>query len=180
MGVWSWLSGLFAPSGPAVMYRPGWTPGSRVRLYWAVTQLDVYLETDSPEAEEAVTYWNGVIGRRFFAPPMLAPTHTLAAFADEKVRAGMEGQILVRVDPTVSDHGDTRHEYDRRTGRAISAVVTLPGTSHRPFDVARHEFGHCLTLDHARDGTLMGPRLPPIGTPVPLDEAQARLVRSWR
>lgn len=180
MGVWSWLSGLFAPSGPAVMYRPGWTPGSKVRLYWPEFPLDVYLETENNQAYAAVDYWNRVAGKRLFNEPIPAINDILRAFGDRQIRAYLKRAVLIRTDITTSDHGDTQEEYDKRTGEMISALVTLPGASKRPQDVALHELGHVLTLDHAREGTLMGPRLPPIGTPVPLDEAQAKLVRSWR
>lgn len=177
MRLWSWLGSLFSPSRPAMMARPGLN-GATVRLHWNASQLDVYLENDSPEAHDAVAYWNGLMGRRFFAPPMEAPLHILQAFANPKLRAGMEGAVLVRLDASDSDHGSTLEEYDKRTGRMISAIVTLPGRSRRLADVVKHEFGHVLGLDHSDDGTLMGPHLPPPGYPTPLAGYQLAAVRA--
>lgn len=176
MSVSSWLGGLFSSGPSALMSRPGLN-GASVTLHWEAAQLDVYLENDSAEAYDAVAYWNGLLGRRLFAPPMEAPMHVLTAFADPRVRAGMEGAIIVRVDASEVDHGQTHEEYDKRTGRLINAIITLPGKSKRLADVAKHEFGHALGLDHGPEGTLMAAHLPPPGYPAPLADYQLRALR---
>lgn len=152
------------------------TPGSLVTLHWrSIPQVDVYLESDSPSAEEAVIFWNGIIGRSFFAPPIPAIPDILRAFADPLIRANLKGAILVQVDATERDHGETDVRYDKRTGEMINAVITLPGFAHRPVETARHEFGHGLGLDHGPDGTLMGRGL--TDGPSPLASYQAKAVK---
>lgn len=181
MSIWSTVRDLFRLHAPPFMTRPGDPPGTVVTLGWRVEQIDVYMADDSVEAEEAVEFWNGVIGRRYLAPPMPAPPDVLRAFADPVLRRGMKG-ILVRVEPTDLDHGDTKEEYDRRTGETLNAIVTLPGLTPRSVMVARHEFGHGLGLAHGPDGTLMAPRI--TDGPNALAAYQAQAVRGmaarWR
>jgi hypothetical protein len=151
--------------------------GGLVTLHWpaGTGQVDVYLESDSPTAEDAVIYWNAQIGRRFLAPPIPPVADILRAFASPTLRAHLKGAILVRMDETDSDHGVTHLEYDKRTGAIINAVITLPGRSRHPTEVAKHEFGHCLGLDHSGEGTLMAAHLAEGSTP--LAGYQARAVR---
>ena len=177
MGFLSWLRAAVSSTSPSPFMARLGLHGGMVTLHWpaGTSQLDVYLENDSPTAEEAVFYWNAQVGRRFFAPPIPPVADILRAFADPNLRPHLKGCVLVRMDLSDSDHGTTHIEYDKRTGAIINAIITLPGKSKHPAEVAKHEFAHALGLDHGPDGTLMAAHL--ADGPAPLAGYQARAVK---
>lgn len=158
-------------------------PGAPVThtAFWAQVPIDVWVR--DPEADlvasAAVAWWNAQAGRPLFNPPAPALPATIAIFADREKRPLLERAVLVVVHGDDAGHGESDFRYDRRTGRLINVVVSVPAKPLR-IEVVHHELGHALGLAHCPiEGTLMHQGLPPVGE-VPLADYQLRAVRSIR
>lgn len=168
---------MFTVNPPAFMARPGMTPGSWVRLKWSALPLDVYVDGDLTAVQDACEWWNVLVGKRLFLPPMPAMPHVTGAMASATTRPFMGGVILVKTGCEEPFHGDSDLRYNKRSGAMINAVIELPAVTNRPADVARHELGHALGLDHGPEGTLMGAHTPTGTEPLHLAGYQLAALR---
>lgn len=138
---------------------PGFLRRGGVELRWdrAFLPLDLFVSPDLPgevypALESARAELNDAVGREALSPP-------LDWRLDREPVGATAALVYVRPrDPGLGAGGTTEHRYDLRTGRILSATVSIaPGTPLLE-RVVLHELGHALGLDDDGErGSVMFP-----------------------